>query len=67
MTKVIPLAVTPRIALKRMMREANKEARELYRLTQGFWFLPLPPSEETQRMFEAGEIDEVPWLLPEDM
>ncbi len=57
---------TPRTELRKIMRTAHKEAVELYRLTSGFWFLPLPPDEEAQEMIEMGLV-ETPWLLPEDI
>lgn len=58
---LVPFSVTPRIAMTRIKREAVEEARNLYRDTDGFAY-PLPPNDpELRAMWEAGEIEEMPW------
>ena len=48
--------MTERLLLKRIRREAVREALLMYRLTAGFTD-PCPPDPEMRRMFEEGMVE----------
>jgi len=48
--------MTDRMLLRRIQREAVREALRLYQLTAGFTD-PLPPDQELRQMFEGGMVE----------
>ena len=54
--KVVPFKMSERVLLRRLRREAVREAQLLYRLTAGFTD-PCPPDPEMRRLFEEGMVE----------
>lgn len=61
MTNILPFRVSPGILLKRVKREAVREAQKLYQDSGGFGCLIPTTDPEIRRMWEEGEIEEIPW------
>lgn len=56
MGDLVEFKMSDRILLKRTLEEAKKELYRLYQISAGFTD-PLPPDEETRRMFEEDGIE----------